>query len=193
MISNVICRKNIIMDRQKFIKTSGVGLGFALIPGILRGQNSKADTVPTKNVHPKIIKDSEGDVLNVIGDLQTHKLIGDDTGNQIVEWVDNVEPGVGILPHVHTKEDEIFRVIKGQIEIMVDGKTTVLNEGDVAFAPKEIPHSWRVVGTEKAKMITSAFPAGIELMFKELAKLPAGPPDFEKVTGICAKHGISFV
>ena len=180
------------MDRKKFIKASGIGLGLALIPGILRGENPKAEKNHT-NVQPKIIKDLEGDILNVIGDIQTHKLIGSETGNQIVEWVDNVEPGVGIPPHVHTKEDEIFRVIKGQVELMIDGKTTVLNEGDVAFAPKKIPHSWKVIGTEKAKMITSAFPAGIEQMFKELAKLPAGPPNFEKVSAICEKHGISFV
>lgn len=181
------------MDRKKFIKTSGIGLVLALIPGLLRSQNSNSDKFKTKNALPKIIKDSEGNILNVIGDIQTHKLIGSETSNQIVEWVDNVEPGVGIPPHIHTKEDEIFRVIKGQIEIMVDGKTTILNEGDIAFAPKEIPHSWKVVGTEKAKMITSAFPAGIEHMFKELAKLPAGPPNFEKVSNICAKHGVSFV
>ncbi|TVZ54792.1 Cupin domain-containing protein [Lutibacter sp. Hel_I_33_5] len=181
------------MDRKKFIQTTGIGLGFALIPGILQGKESKTKNSLSKNVQPKIIKDSEGDVLNVIGDIQTHKLIGSDTDNQLVEWVDNVEPGVGIPPHIHTKEDEIFRVIKGQIEIMVNGKTTVLHEGDVAFAPKNIPHSWKVVGTEKAKMITSAFPAGIEYMFKELSKLPAGPPNFKKVAEICAKHGISFV
>ncbi|MEP3837401.1 MAG: cupin domain-containing protein [Algibacter sp.] len=181
------------MDRKQFIQTSGIGLGSAFIPGILRGQNSKTDKVHSKNIQPKIIKDSEGDVLNVIGDIQTHKLIGSETGNQLVEWVDNVEPGVGIPPHIHTKEDEIFRVIKGQVEIMIDGKSTILNEGDVAFAPKEIPHSWKVVGSEKAKMITSAFPAGIEHMFTELSKLPAGPPNFEKVSEICAKHGIRFI
>jgi quercetin dioxygenase-like cupin family protein len=181
------------MDRKKFIQSSGFGLGLALIPGMIQGQSVVAKKNHTVKTDSKIIKDSEGDVLNVIGDIQTHKLVGSDTGNQIVEWVDNVEPGVGIPPHTHTKEDEIFRVIKGQIELMVDGKTTILNEGDIAFAPKEIPHSWKVVGTEKAKMITSAFPAGIENMFKELAKLPAGPPDFEKVSEICAKHGISFI
>jgi hypothetical protein len=42
-------------------------------------------------------------------------------------------------------------------------------------------------------MITTAFPAGIEYMFKELAKLPDGPPNFEKVSEICEKYGISFV
>ncbi len=180
------------MNRKQFIKTSGIGLGVTLIPGIIQSQNSNNNN-DFGNMEPKIIRDADGKVLNVIGDIQTHKLVGKNTGNQIVEWVDNVEPGVGIPPHIHTKEDEIFRVVKGQIEIMVDGETTVLNEGDIAFAPKNIQHSWKVVGTEKAKMITSAFPAGIEYMFKELSELPEGPPDFPKVAEICGKHGITFV
>lgn len=181
------------MNRKNFITTTGIGFGLALIPGIIQGKPTTGKKEETKPVRPKIVKNSEGNVLNVIGDIQTHKLIGSDTGNQIVEWVDDVEPGVGIPPHIHSKEDEIFRVIKGQVEIMVDGKITVLNEGDIAFAPKEIPHSWKVIGTKKARMITSAFPAGIEKMFSELAKLPEGPPDFEKVTEICGKHGIRFI
>ena len=181
------------MDRKKFIKTSGIGLGLALVPGMVHSKSTFVEKSCLNNAVPKIIKDEEGNILNVIGDIQTHKLVGSDTGNQLVEWVDNVEPGVGIPPHIHTLEDEIFRVVKGQIEIMVDGTTTILNEGDVAFAPKNVMHSWKVVGTEKAKMITTAFPAGIEHMFTALAKLPEGPPDFEKVTAICAKHGIRFV
>ncbi len=181
------------MDRKNFIKTTGLGIGVALIPGAAISKSLSNEETSTANQHSKIIRDGEGKVLNVLGDIQTHKLVGSDTDNQIVEWVDDVEPGVGIPPHIHTKEDEIFRVIKGQIELMVDGKTTVLNVGDIAFAPKNIPHAWTVVGTEKAKMITSAFPAGIEKMFGELADLPAGPPDFEKVAKICGNHGITFV
>lgn len=181
------------MDRKKFLKTSSIGLGLALMPSLIQSQTSIIRNKKSKNVEPKIIRDSEGDVLNVIGDIQTHKLIGSETGNQIVEWVDNVEPGTGIPLHIHTKEDEVFRVIKGKVEIKVGDKITVLNEGDVAFAPKNIPHSWKIVGSEKAKMITSAFPAGIEVMFKKLSELPAGPPDFKKVSEICGKHGITFV
>ncbi len=191
-VYDVTCYKLVTMNRKNFIRTTGIGLGVALTPGLLRAENTTSST-PGTNEKPKIIKDEDGEVLNVIGDIQTHKLIGSETGNQIVEWVDNVPPGTGIPPHVHTKEDEIFRVIKGQVEIMVDGEVTILNPGDIAFAPKNVPHAWTVVGTEDAKMITSAFPAGIEHMFRELSKLPPGPPDFEKVTAICGKHGISFV
>ncbi len=181
------------MDRKKFLLTSGLGLGLVLVPGIANSKKTLEKRKHQEELKPKIIKNKEGKVLNVLGDVQTHKLIGSETNNQIVEWVDDVDPGVGIPPHIHTKEDEIFRVIKGQVEITVNGKSTVLKAGDTAFAPKNIPHSWKVIGTEKAKMITSAFPAGIEIMFKELADLPPGPPDFEKVANICAKHGISFL
>ncbi|MEZ4969574.1 MAG: cupin domain-containing protein [Flavobacteriaceae bacterium] len=181
------------MDRKKFLKASGIGMGIVMMPGMVQCQSATANHRNTTKTEPRIVTDGEGRVLNVIGDIQTHKLVGSETGNQIVEWVDNVGPGVGIPPHIHTKEDEIFRVIKGQVEIMVDGNTTILKEGDVAFAPKNIPHSWKVVGTEMAKMITSAFPSGIEFMFQELAQLPVGPPDFQKVAEICAKQGITFV
>ena len=178
------------MKRKKFIQVSGIGIALAFIPGISNGKEQNNNSL---KLAPKLIRDHEGEVLNVIGDIQTHKLVGSETGNQIVEWVDNVKPGVGIPPHIHTKEDEIFRVIKGQIEIMVDNKTEVLNAGDTAFAPKDVVHSWTVVGTEKAKMVTTAFPAGIEFMFKQLSQLPPGPPDFEKVAEICGRHGITFV
>ncbi|MTI22590.1 cupin domain-containing protein [Fulvivirga sp. RKSG066] len=178
------------MDRKEFIKTSGAAVGLAVLPIAAHSQKRKVEPEVTS---PKIVRDKEGQILNVIGDIQTHKLLGTDTGNQIVEWVDNVEPGTGIPPHVHTLEDEIFRVIQGEVEIMVDGEVTVLKAGDIAFAPKNVPHAWKVIGTEKVKMATSAFPAGIEAMFTELSQLPEGPPDFAKVAEICGRFGISFV
>ena len=181
------------MNRKKFIKSSSLGVGLTLLPGIMLGQPKQFSNTNSIENNPKVMKDTDGDVLNVIGDIQTHKLLGRDTNNQIVEWVDNVEPGAGIPPHIHTKEDEIFRVVKGEVELTVNGEAVVLKEGDIAFAPKGVSHSWKIIGKEKAKMITSAFPAGIEFMFQELAKLPEGPPNFEKVAEICGRHGISFV
>jgi len=180
------------MNRKKFVQTSCLGIGAAITPYFASCMEVFEKETTLTQLNPKIIKNNKGETLNVLGDIQTHKLVGSETDNQIVEWVDDVEPGVGIPPHIHSREDEIFRVIQGEIEIMVGGNTTILEAGDTAFAPKNIAHSWTVVGTKKAKMITSAFPAGIEVMFRELADLPSGPPDFEKVTQICENHGVSF-
>lgn len=181
------------MNRKKFIQTTGLGLGLALVPAIAGRKQAVERPASTANLNSKIIKDSVGNVFNVLGDVQTYKLVGNETGNQLVEWVSDVDPGVGIPPHVHTREDEVFRIISGQVEIMVNGEKTVLHAGDIAFAPKNVVHSWTVVGTGKAKMIATAFPAGIEPMFAELEALPSGPPDFAAVARICNKYGISFV
>lgn len=181
------------MNRKSFLKAAGLGATFTFLPAAGMGQYLKDIRKSFLSNAPKLVRDSEGPVLNVIGDIQTHKLVGSDTNNQIVEWVDNVEPGVGIPPHIHTREDEIFRVIHGEVEITIDGVAHILKSGDTAFAPRNVSHAWKVVGTEKAKMITTAFPAGIEHMFAELAALPEGPPDFAKVAEICGKQGIQFV
>ncbi|MBT8219641.1 MAG: cupin domain-containing protein [Bacteroidia bacterium] len=180
------------MDRKSFIKKSAIALGLACVPGIT--DSKQQHSTPSKSsLNPKIIREGEGNILNVIGDLQMHKISGKDTDNQIVEWVNDVDPGIGIPPHVHTREDEIFRVLKGKVELLVGDQITILEAGDIAYAPKNVVHSWKIIGNEKASMCTSAFPAGIEDMFEELGQLPPGPPDFEKVTAVCGRYGIQFV
>ena len=79
MIEFLVLGKFIIMDRKKFIKSSGIGLGLTLLPGVMLGQPKQfLNSIKPKN-EPKVVKDSDGEVLNVIGDIQTHKLIGKDT------------------------------------------------------------------------------------------------------------------
>ena len=62
------------MDRKKFLKTTGVGLGLTLVPGLVQCQSSTGDGDYSDKLVPKVIRDEEGNVLNVIGDIQTHKL-----------------------------------------------------------------------------------------------------------------------
>ena len=142
---------------------------------------------------PKIVKESEGHKLNVLGDHQNIRLTGADTNGQFTLIEQFNEPGVGIPPHVHENEDEVFQVLAGQVEMSVGDRTTTLKAGDLIFCPKGVPHSWKVIGNEKARAMLSIFPAGLEGMFQELADLPAGPPDMEKVIEICGKYNLSFV
>ena len=144
-------------------------------------------------MNPKIVKNHSGHKLNVLGDNQNIKLTGKDTNGQFTLIEQNNEPGVGIPHHVHKNEDEVFQVIQGEVEMRIGEQTTVLNSGDLIFCPKGIPHSWKVVGEQKARAMLSIFPAGLENMFEELSQLPAGPPDLEKVGKICGKYNLRFV
>ncbi len=143
-------------------------------------------------MNPKIVKNDAGHKLNVLGDNQNIKLTGNDTNGQFTLIEQHNEPGVGIPPHIHENEDEVFQVIQGQVEVRIGEQTTILNAGDLIFCPRGVPHSWRVVGEEKAKAMLSIFPAGLETMFEELSQLPAGPPDLAVVGKICEKYNLRF-
>ena len=190
------------MERKDFLKSTAIGIGALSIIPMLNACKSDSKEGSTKVLlkpevtelqKPKIVKENEGNKLNVLGDNQNIKLTGKDTNGQYTLIEQNNEPGVGIPPHVHENEDEVFQVLSGQVEMSVGNQTTTLKAGDLIFCPKGVPHSWRVVGEEKARAMLSIFPAGLESMFKELAELPAGPPDMEKVTAICGKYNLKFV
>ncbi len=144
-------------------------------------------------MEPKIVKNNAGQKLNVMGDNQVIKLSSSDTNGQFTLIEQNNDPGMGIPPHVHENEDEVFHVLTGKVQMIIGKESTTLSAGDMIFCPKGIPHSWKVVGEEKAKAMLSIFPGGLEGMFKELSELPAGPPDLEKVGEICSKYKLRFV
>jgi len=147
----------------------------------------------TDPTQPLVVRHNEGKQQVVLGDHQTVKLTGKDTNNQFTLIEQYNEPGMEIPMHVHQNEDEVFHVLEGELEVRVGSETKVLRSGDLGFLPRGIPHSWKVVGDQKAKALLSIFPSGIEMMFKELTELPAGPPNFEKVAEICGKYNIKFV
>jgi quercetin dioxygenase-like cupin family protein len=178
------------MNRTQFFRTGGAAVAVAALSNPLMAFNS---SVVTTKPTAKIIMSEQGKVYNVLGDALQLKLNGADTGGLFTMYVEEHDPGAGIPLHVHTKEDEVFQIQKGQVEFVVGDTTQILGPGDIAFGPKNIPHSWKNVGSERARVNLLIYPSGVEDMFTELAKLPAGPPDFAKVSSICSQYGISFL
>lgn len=142
---------------------------------------------------PKVIKTEEGLYQNILGDCQTVKLSGSDTARRFTIVENNNPPGIGIPMHIHTNEDEVFRILEGEMEFTVEGTKSLLRAGDTIFLPRQVPHSFKVVGTQNARAIITIVPSGIEDMFLQLNQLPQGPPDMAKVLEICASFGITFL
>ena len=70
---------------------------------------------------------------------------------------------------------------------------TVLKSGNIIFLPRNIPNSFKVIGTQNAKTTAIVTPAGFENIFKELSELPAGPPDFVRIAQICGNYGLTII
>lgn len=178
------------MKRSEFLKNVAATLAAsALLPSVaLASLKSKS----AQN-EVKVVKNGQGMKLNVIGDQMTVKLTGEDTAGQYALVEQYNDPGVGIPPHVHAHEDEVFRIREGEVEFWLGDTTKVLTAGDMIYCPKGVPHTWKVVGNQKARVDMSFFPAGLEKMFEELSRLPQGPPDKAVVTEIVGRYGVSFV
>jgi quercetin dioxygenase-like cupin family protein len=138
---------------------------------------------------PKIIRNAEGKSL--MGGRQTIKLTAADTGGKMATIISLVPAGTGVPYHIHQNEDEAFEIITGELEITLDGKRYVLKTGDIVFMPKLIPHGFKSL--QDTSMRVTLIPGGAEQMFVELAELPPGPPDMEKVIQIAGRYNISFL
>lgn len=141
----------------------------------------------------KFIPDAEGKKLNVLGDNQLIKLTGLDTNGQLTILTQDNPHNTQIPKHVHTNEDEVYQILEGEIAFEIGDQKLTAKKGDTIFLPRDIPHSFTVVGTGNAKTSLTIFPSGLENMFEELSALPAGPPDFPKVAQVCGQYGVHFV
>jgi quercetin dioxygenase-like cupin family protein len=143
----------------------------------------------------------EGRVVGVVGDLYRFLAVGEQTGGKYAMWEAVVPPGGGPPPHVHSREDESFYVIDGEITFTVDGATHVAGPGGFAHLPIGSKHAFRNNGTATARMIISVFPAGLENMFfetgvaMEAGATSAPPPSQEEIERLLAaapRYGVTI-
>jgi len=117
-------------------------------------------------------------ILSVAGDRVAILLDGAATNQKYTVMEATLPPKAGPPPHVHTREDEAFLVLAGEVTFYLGDKTIVRQKGESLFAPRNIPHHFKNTGTEDAVLLETASPAGIEDFFvaagKVLAVIAAG-------------------
>ena len=140
---------------------------------------------------PRYVTIDDAACFNVLGIDHRLRLTGGDTGGLFTLIEITPPANAGIPPHVHTREDEVFHVVEGSAEFTLDGRTRTVEAGTTVFAPRNVAHAFRS-GPAGARVLVAVYPAGIEDMFAELSRLPAGAPDFARVADVCGRYGIRF-
>jgi mannose-6-phosphate isomerase-like protein (cupin superfamily) len=116
-----------------------------------------------------------GEGFLVVGDLNTVKLSGKDTGDAYAVWINAVAPGNGPPPHVHHREHEDFFILEGVFEIYREGQPPLrVGPGDFVHTPKGVTHTYRNIGTAVGRLLGLAVPAGIERFFAEVGQPAPG-------------------
>ena len=150
---------------------------------------------------PIIRSSQQGRTVSLVGDVYRFLATGEDTNSKYTLIEALVSPGGGPPPHVHSREEEGFYILEGEIAFTIDGKRVVATPGMFANMPVGTPHSFKNETNKPAKMLATVAPAGLEKMFMEIAvplaegattALPPTKEDVEKLLAIAPKYGIEI-
>lgn len=145
---------------------------------------------------PFVTRAGEGAAVWHLDNLMVFKAIGAATGNRLAVWEQLLPQHSSPPLHVHHRDDEAWYVLDGSITFLVDGEEMVVHGGDFVWAPRDLPHTFRVE-SQTARVLGLGLPAGFEEFFlgtgrpaPELSLPPApdGPPDLQQL--LPAAHAV---
>jgi quercetin dioxygenase-like cupin family protein len=138
------------------------------------------------------------------GTLNTLLATGQETGGAFSLLNIVSLPQFGTPPHIHTREDEVYYVLDGQVNFQLGSPTGPQNiaatPGTFAFLPQGRPHAWQNTGTTLAEILVFPFPAGFEgfiidqnqPVIDRSAPIPASPPTPE-IFDIAQEYGLQVL
>ena len=133
-----------------------------------------------------------GRVLDVLGDRAVIKAAGTDTDGRFVLVEITSPKGGGPPPHRHPWR-EGYWVIEGELEFVVDSKTTKLAPGSWLLVQPGVAHTLKVL-TDSARYLLIGEPAGVESFFMDLQERTADDPGNRgKIVQIAGEHRIELV
>lgn len=127
----------------------------------------------------------------------TFLLSGHDTAGlySLTGFVMAPPPAPGPPVHVHSGEEETIYLIRGVLDVTLNGATTTLSGGSVAHVPRGMPHTLANPGPDSAQLLIIQSPPGAERYWAKAATLIAesdGPPDPALMQALAEEHHIHF-
>jgi quercetin dioxygenase-like cupin family protein len=150
---------------------------------------------------PIALRRDEGEAIWFLGVLATIKASKETTDGRVAVIEHLAPQGAGSPLHKHTREDEWFYVIEGELTFWVDGKVIDAPAGSFVYGPRGLPHTF-VVRSPEARFLLVAEPAGFDgfmLALSEPAQTLTLPPDsvqpppLEQLGATAAEYGIEIL
>jgi quercetin dioxygenase-like cupin family protein len=131
-----------------------------------------------------VLRSGEGRALSLRGTGVAYKAEGERPagGPTFLEF--SVATGFNTGDHVHSRIEEIFYVVEGEVQIRVGDQLLRGTAGDFVLVPPGVAHGFASSGDGPAKMVLVISPGGVhEKYFEELAELLAKPgaPDADAI------------
>ena len=152
--------------------------------------------------HPATIrKPNAGKRIGIVGDVYRFLATGEETDGKYATFEAIVPPGSGPPPHIHSREEESFLVLEGEMTFQLGDERFVAGEGTFLNMPVGSLHSFKNQSDKTARLLISLAPAGLEKMFFEVGTpltgdvKPAPPPseaEIKKLLEAAPRYGVEI-
>lgn len=152
--------------------------------------------------HPPLIRPpGDGQRVGVVGDTYRLLATGTETEGKYATLDVLVPPGGGPPPHIHSREEESFLVLEGEITFQLGDDRIIAPAGTFVNMPIGSLHCFKNESNDMARMIMTVIPAGLEQMFLEVgqplpddSKLasPPSPEAIQKLLEAAPRYGVDI-
>lgn len=120
---------------------------------------------------PSAVHAGSAPTFSVVNDVYRILATRESTGGALGLVDALVPPGGGPPPHIHTREDEFFYILEGEITFYIESpgvkSPIVAGAGTFVFAPRNQKHRFRNEGVKPARLLFGVLPGGFERLFME--------------------------
>ncbi len=153
--------------------------------------------IANSQVKPSVVGKGQGRPLWHLGALITFKALGSETEGRYWALEGLADRNMAVPLHVHSREDEFWYILEGEIRFTIGDETVTGGPGTFAYIPKDVPHTFQIL-TGTARWFGVGTPAGLDQWFFEtgepaqaltLPPPPPGPPDVEAIVNSLRRYG----
>src|SRR5579859_4066929 len=153
--------------------------------------------VNQNQLRPYTLNKQEGRALWHLGALLTFKALGEETNGQYWALEGLADHHMAVPLHAHTREDEIWYVVEGEIQFYIGDEVKTGGPGSFVYIPRNVPHTFKV-RSATARWFGIGLPAGLDQWFFEtgepaksltLPPPPSAPPDVDAIVASLKAYG----
>lgn len=131
--------------------------------------------------------------LNIVGEETLVKVSAADSDGQLAAFHLVAPPMSGPPRHVHTREDEWFYVLDGELVFEIDGQRHTIGAGGAVWLRRGVVHAYQNFTDRDARLLIVTTPGAFHEFFIEVsaAAPPGGMPAPAVFAALDAKYGIT--
>jgi len=144
----------------------------------------------------------EGAAFSAVGDVFRVLASGQQTGGAYSLSEIRVSANNGPPPHVHSREDESFFVVEGEITFRIGDEKIVARPGTFILGPRGVPHTFKNTSQSPARMLVLVMPPGFENFVNEFAQpvpsfdsppIPVSQNEIDKLLAAAPNYGVQIL